>query len=97
MKRSLALLLTLVMSLGLLAGCGSKDTNGANSSTGSGNTSGGTSQGTAAPASDMRVDVFYYDFSDIYISTVRAAMDEQLKAMGIEVVDTKEGASWRRV
>ena len=26
MKRSLALLLTLVMSLGLLAGCGSKDT-----------------------------------------------------------------------
>ena len=32
----------------------------------------------------MRVDVFYYDFSDVYISTVRAAMDEQLKAMGIE-------------
>ena len=32
----------------------------------------------------LKVDVFYYDFSDVYISTVRAAMDEQLKAMGIE-------------
>lgn len=84
MKKKLALALAAVMLVGLFAGCGSKDTNGANSSTGSGNTSGGTSQGTAAPASDMRVDVFYYDFSDVYISSVRASMDEQLKALGIE-------------
>ena len=40
--------------------------------------------GGATATSDMRVDVFYYDFSDVYISTVRAAMDEQLKAMGID-------------
>ena len=34
-------------------------------------------------ASDLKVAVFYYNFSDVYISTVRASMDEQLTAAGI--------------
>ena len=86
MKKKLALALAAVMMIGLFAGCGSKDNNSANSNAGSsaGSAAGSTSQGTATPASDMRVDVFYYDFSDIYISSVRASMDEQLKALGIE-------------
>lgn len=70
MKKKLALILAAVMMLGLFAGCSNSTPSG------SGTPSGGEDT--------MRVDVFYYDFSDIYISTVRAAMDEQLKAMGIE-------------
>ena len=82
MKKKLALLLASVMAIGMLAGCG-----GAPASTA---TSGGTSTatstegGTATATSDLQVDVFYYDFSDVYISSVRTAMDEQLKEMGIE-------------
>ena len=76
MKKKLALILASAMMLGLFAGCG-----------GSGDgdtTSGGSSSDGSGAASDMRVDVFYYDFSDVYISTVRAAMDEQLGEMGIK-------------
>ena len=81
MKKALAFALSAVMALALLAGCGGTPA----STPASAPASGTTSEGTAAPAaSDLRVDVFYYDFSDVYISTVRAAMDEQLKAMGIE-------------
>ena len=79
MKKLLALALSAVLALSLAA-CG-----GAPASTpASTPASEATSEGGAAATSDMRVDVFYYDFSDVYISTVRAAMDEQLKAMGIE-------------
>ena len=70
MKKKLALILAAVMMLGLFAGCSNSTPSGSGDPTGGEDT--------------MRVDVFYYDFSDIYISTVRAAMDEQLKAMGIE-------------
>ena len=72
MKKKLALILAAAMMIGLIAGCSN------NTPSGSGTPSGG------GGADAMRVDVFYYDFSDVYISTVRAAMDEQLKAMGIE-------------
>ena len=79
MKKLLALALSAVLALSLAA-CG-----GAPASTPASTPASGTaSEGGAAATSDMRVDVFYYDFSDVYISTVRAAMDEQLKAMGIE-------------
>ena len=72
MKKKLALILAAVMMLGLFAGCSNKTPTGSGTPSGSGS------------ADAMRVDVFYYDFSDVYISTVRIAMDEQLKAMGIE-------------
>ena len=72
MKKKLALILAAVMMLGLFAGCSNKTPTGSGTPSGSGS------------ADAMRVDVFYYDFSDVYISTVRTAMDEQLKAMGIE-------------
>ena len=72
MKKKLALILAAVMMLGLFAGCSNKTPTGSGTPSGSGS------------ADAMRVDVFYYDFSAVYISTVRIAMDEQLKAMGIE-------------
>lgn len=79
MKKKLALLLAAVMVIGMLVGCG-----------GTTATTDTPADATEAPAegeaasTDLQVDVFYYDFSDVYISSVRAAMDEQLKAMGIE-------------
>lgn len=88
MKKFLALALAASMSMAVLAGCSAPASSTAGSTVAS--TAGsaaastaGSTEGTTA-ASSLKVDVFYYDFSDVYISTVRAAMDEQLKAMGIE-------------
>ena len=60
MKKMLAILLSAVMVLALLAGCGSKD----NEKNKDSDTQGGD-------ASALNVAVFYYDFSDVYISSVR--------------------------
>ena len=71
MKKTLAILLSAVMVLALLAGCGEQkqpDTND------QGNTD----------ASELNVGVFYYDFSDVYISSVRNFMNGQLDAMGVK-------------
>jgi len=79
MKKKLALALAAVMMIGLFAGCGG------NKTASSGNTAGSqTSGGSAAQAEELNVGVFYYDFSDVYISSVRASMDEQLTAMGVK-------------
>lgn len=77
MKKTLALILSAVMMLSLLVGCGNKNNAPANGG------SNGSEANTPA-ASDMNVAVFYYDFSDVYISSVRTAMDEKLKSLGIE-------------
>ena len=78
MKKTLAILLSAVMVLALLAGCGEQkqpDTND------QGNTD----------ASELNVGVFYYDFSDVYISSVRNSMNSQLDAMGVKY-DNFDGA-----
>lgn len=73
MKKKISILLTLVMILGLLAGCSTPAADG-------GNGGEGGAEGTDA----FRVDVFYYDYSDVYISTVRASLDEKLpNALGV--------------
>lgn len=81
MKKKLALGLATVMALGVLAGCGGTP------ATSSGSTSGSTQTESTekTPAGEeMKVDVFYYDFSDIYISSVRNSMDTQLGELGIK-------------
>ena len=35
-------------------------------------------------ASSLRCHVFYYNYADAYISTVRTAMDAELEALGVE-------------
>lgn len=78
MKKKMAFILASAMMLGLFAGCGGTNDGGKTDGSGSGG---------GAAAGDMRVDVFYYDYSDVYISSVRNAMDEQLKKMGVEPVN----------
>ena len=85
MKKILALLLAAVMLLGLLAGCSSsKDNTADNSTTDTADTTGTTDNtGDTTAASDLNVGVFYYNFADAYITTVRNAMDGLLNAAGI--------------
>lgn len=71
MKKILALILALVMSLSLAA-CGGGTT-----------TPPADEGGDTAAASDLNVGVFYYNFADAYITTVRNAMDSQLNEAGI--------------
>ena len=82
MKKTLAMRLSAVMMLGLLAGCGSKTTEQPS-------TSGTENTETAA----LNVGVFYYDYSDVYISSVRSSMDEQLKAMGVNYTNYDGGSN----
>ena len=79
MKKFLALILALVMSLSLVA-CGSSDsgTTEPDADAGSGDT---------ATASELKVGVFYYTYSDVYITSVRTALDAQLTNLGITYQD----------
>lgn len=83
MKKKLALALAAVMMLGLFAGCGPKEP-AADTSKAPDTTESKKPDENPAPADDLRVDVFYYDFSDVYISTVRASLDQQLGELGIK-------------
>ena len=75
MKKKLALILAATMMVGALAGCGGGTTSTTESDP-------GTSQGETA--SNLRVGVFYYNYADAYISTVRTAMDAELESLGVE-------------
>ncbi len=44
-------------------------------------------------AGDQSVAVFYYTYSDPYISTVRAALDRELSALGVEYQDYDSNSS----
>lgn len=93
MKRisALAAALTMVFALTACGGNGgSKDTTAAadNATTaapagGEGTTTGGEGEAAGGAAADTKVAVFYYNFSDTYISSVRTALDAELNAAGI--------------
>ena len=74
MKKMFALLLSAVMMLSLLTACGSSDTKE--------ETTGDTATEEASESA-LNVGVFYYNYSDAYITTVRNAMDGLLDAAGI--------------
>ena len=74
MKKILALLLAAVMVLGLCA-CGSNGgTNGGDSTKGSDST----------VDSKTKVSVFWYDESDVYLSSVRTELNNKLNAVGVK-------------
>lgn len=85
MKKLLAIVLAACLALTLVA-CG-----GAPSSTpASGSASGSTA---AAVSGDANVAVFYYTYSDTYISSVRSALDAKLDEMGVTYQDFDGPAS----
>ncbi|MBO4242865.1 MAG: substrate-binding domain-containing protein [Clostridiales bacterium] len=71
MKKIIALILSLAMIIGMVACSAKTDESGS----------------ADAGSSDVKVAVFWYAFSDAYLSTVRAALDEDLDAAGIEYQD----------
>lgn len=92
-KKILAILLALVM---ILAACGgstepAEETSPVDDATTSEDTT-ETGEETT-PASDLNVGVFYYDYSDVYISTVRAELDKMLEAEGIKYTNYDAAAT----
>ena len=77
MRKALALAMAAVMSLGLMTGCGAKEDP-------AGSAAASSPVASTPIAQELNVGVFYYDFSDIYISTVRTNMDAMLKDMGVK-------------
>jgi len=92
-KKLLALLLCMAMTIAMLAGCGGTSddttapaTTAANSATEAiteavDETTGG------GDLSDADIAIFYYTFSDTYISSVRTALDAELDALGVTYQD----------
>ena len=81
MKKILALLLTLVLVFSFAA-CGAKEEPAKNE------TENIASAAAETPAAgDLNVGVFYYAYSDTYISSVRTALDNALTAAGISYTD----------
>lgn len=79
MKKKLALALAAVLVLGLFAGCSGKD-KGGSSNSGSQSQGGSSTPQTA----ELNVGVFYYTFSDVYITSVRNNMDKKLNELGVK-------------
>lgn len=89
MKKKLAVLLASVLILGTFASCTNTP-----ASSGGGEGSVQTSQSNPQNKTEgLKADVFYYDYSDVYISTVRNEMDAMLKEMGIEKNNWDAGGS----
>lgn len=90
MKRmnKLAMLLAGSLVLVSLASCSSDSSGGSTGGTGSTGSTGGSSSsdsGTTTPSNtQLNAAVFYYQYSDVYISSVRSAMDTELKALGVQ-------------
>lgn len=80
MKKKLALILAATMTVGLMAGCTSNNSGNGSQSNGGGSVS-------TPVSSNLKVGVFYYNYADPYITTVRAAMDKELEAMGVTYKD----------
>ena len=92
MKKTLALALAVVMSLGLLAGCGGKETKDPANNGGSSN--GGSSQSQQGGGSDASeptipeggtVGVCIYKFDDAFMTTYRNSLQEILESKGYKV------------
>ena len=88
MKKIIALLLALMLVFSLVACAGdtNSDTqNNTNDSQTTDDTTGDTTDDTTGDTttSDLNVGVFYYTYDDVYISSVRAALDEAWAEAGI--------------
>ena len=83
MKKVLAFVLSLAMVFALVACGGGNNTTTNNSGT----TNNSTTDDGGTTTSDLNVGVFYYTYSDVYITSVRTALDAQLDSLGINYTD----------
>ncbi len=84
MKRLLAIALASVMSLTLLTACVAEETPTGGDTTETTTTeTTETTETTTPEASEINAGVFYYNFSDVYISSVRANVDTMLDELGV--------------
>lgn len=97
MKKALAVLLATGMALSLAA-CGSSASSSAAASSTAESTASSTAESTASSTADSaaaatadlskaNIGVFYYSFSDTYISSVRSALDGDLTKLGVKYQD----------
>ena len=92
MKKLLALLLVLVMVVALVA-CGSNGneteapTDATQPASDATENNDNTDNSDTPVGTDLKVAVFYYTYSDTYISSVRTALDAQLDALGVTYQD----------
>ena len=89
MKKLLALLLVLVMVVALVAcgGNGNETEAPTNDSQPASDATEDTGNSDTPVGTDLKVAVFYYTYSDTYISSVRTALDAQLDALGVTYQD----------
>ena len=83
MKKVLALLLAACLALSLAA-CGGS---GSSAPVSTAPDTSGSAPASAPAAADGSIAVFYYTYSDTYISTVRTALDAELDKLGVEYQD----------
>ena len=92
MKKLLALLLVLVMVVALVA-CGGNGneteapTDASQPASDATENNDNTDNSDTPVGTDLKVAVFYYTYSDTYISSVRTALDAQLDALGVTYQD----------
>ena len=92
MKKLLALLLVLVMVVALVA-CGDNGneteapTDASQPASDATENNDNTDNSDTPVGTDLKVAVFYYTYSDTYISSVRTALDAQLDALGVTYQD----------
>lgn len=95
MKRTLALILAALFLLTALAACGNNGTNETPSAEPAVSSAESAEPASSAPeteGTDLNVAVFYYNFSDVYISSVRNILDKKLTDAGI-TFQNYDGAS----
>lgn len=74
MKKLMSLLLALVMCVTVIGCGGNKEANQSKAD-------------NSEKKADINVAVFYYDYSDVYISTVRSELDKMLNEAGVKYTD----------
>ena len=83
MKKLIAALLCMTMATTLFMGCAAKEEPKEEPTTDVVKDDAAEEEEAEAPATDAKVSVFWYDESDVYLGTVRDALNKELDALGV--------------